>query len=459
MRRTSAKQIANIINGKILAGNAEISVEDVYQDSRLVSGESAFFAINGDAFDGHDFIENVIAKGARIVVVENVEKIKNIDIDENKVCIINVEDTTKALQKLAKNYIASLNCKKIAVTGSTGKTTTRDIIYSVCKTVYKTQKNQGNFNSTVGVPLTILQFREDIEVAVIEMGMDHAGEIDIMADIVRPDVAVITNIGISHMEHFSSQGGIFKAKMEIANYFDKNNTLVVSSDEKFLNKNNLCKPYEIITTGLENNDDMTAYDVKYFENSTRFTIADKRYNEHKYSSYEISLLGKHNVLNAMLAIVACQKIGITDDKIHEGLKNIEITDKRLNVKKGNKFTIIDDTYNASPPSMKVAIEVLSHMQVKRKVAILGDMYELGENSRHEHAEIGKLVKDKLDILYTVGELAEDMQGDRHFTTKEKLISEITDGKLLCSGDAILVKASRGMQLEKIVEAIANLEDM
>lgn len=447
MKPFKVGEIAEVIKGTVYQGDMDSTVYGVCQDSRLAESGFVFFAVKGDAFDGHDFLQTAIEKGCKCVVVENTEKLAHAQL--NDIAVLVVRDTVKALQDLAKFYINSLNVKKIAVTGSTGKTTTRDMTYYVCREKFKTQKNKGNFNSTVGVPLTIMDFDEDIEVAVIEMGMDKAGEIDVMSEIVRPDMALITNIGISHLENFGSRKGIFDAKMEVTNYFDENSKLIVTEDDEFLNKKAIEGNFKLIVTGENSQDDFFVTDIKETDDDgVSFKVICKDGEGH----FDLPVPGRHNALNATLAIAAGKQLGVSFEDAAAGLAKMELTGKRLNIKNIGGLKIIDDTYNASPASMKAALDILESTKGKRKIAVLGDMFELGADEIHYHEEVGKYAKERADVLLTVGNLAAHMGADEHHKNIEQFIEKRKD--FFEEGDVVLVKASRGMAFEKIVDNIS-----
>lgn len=457
MRLINPEKISEIVKGKILKEGSTIEIDKVYQDSRLIEGKCTFFAINGDAFDGHNYIESAIEKGAKVIVFENEDKVQRIKENPkfSEVWFIEVENSISALALLAKYYLKIVNPIKIGVTGSTGKTSTRDMIYYVASQKFNTHRNQGNFNTLVGVSLTILDMSEDVEVAVLEMGMDRAGEIAEIVDLVNPDISVITNIGISHLENFKSQDGIFNAKMEIANNFTEENTLVVTYDKKYLNNDKIKGEFKLITTGDFDNTDYRISDIK---ETSDFSISFKvtRYDREKIienENFDIPVPGRHNTLNATIAIAVGNLIGISMKEAAKGLGKIKLTGKRLSIKEIKGMKIIDDTYNASPDSMRAAIDILAKTKGNRHVAVLGDMYELGENENEYHQQIGIFAKEKADVVYTIGKLTKNMNSDIHYNTIDEFIEEMND--LFKNGDVILFKASRGMALDKVVDVLIN----
>lgn len=465
MKTISTKDIAKITGGQIVAGGA-VDVVGVCQDSRLAKQGYLFVAIKGDAFDGHDFISTAIEGGCNAVIADDEAKLKEILQKDalqnaNDISVIQVADSQKALQTLAKNYIDSLSLKKIAVTGSTGKTTTRDMIYYIMSERLDTVKNEGNFNTTVGVPLTIMTLEPNTQAAVIEMGMDRPGEIDIMANIVKPSVAAITNIGVSHLERLGSRQAIFEAKMEITNYFSEENTLVICEDDEFLNKENIRKNtdkrFNIITVGEADSCDYTVKNIEADdEGNISFDLIypSSTCGRRQIENIKLPVAGRHNALNAALAIATASQFGVSIDEAKRGLLKLQITGKRLNIQEKNGIKIIDDTYNASPDSMRAALKTLAGIKGKRHIAILGDMFELGENEKEFHAQIGDFARENADIVYSVGELAQSISSENNFRTTDEIVSAIAGGKLsFKKGDVVLIKASRGMKLERVVLAI------
>ena len=449
MKPLKIKEIISATGAKLFVGSDDKVVKSVCQDSRLAVADSLFFAIKGDAFDGHNFVSSAMEKGCSGVVVENTKCLE--EIDTKDIVVLLVDDTVKALQDLSKYYLSKLNVKKIAVTGSTGKTSTRDMTYYVCREKFRTQKNQGNFNTVVGVPLTILEFDEDIEVAVIEMGMDHPGEIDTMVDIVKPEIGLITNIGISHLENFDNRDGIFDAKMEIANYFGPDDTLIVTESEDYLNREQMASKetgYNLVFTGASEEDEYYVFDIDASdENGVSFKVK----NQDEIGQFFVPVPGLHNAFNATLAIAAGKKLGVTFEEAARGLRKIELTGKRLSIKEKNGIKVIDDTYNASPDSMKAALEILGSTQGERRIAVLGDMFELGSDEVRYHREMKAIAEDKADVVISVGKLAKNISEENNYKDVNDFNENI--GGFFKPGDVVLFKASRGMALDKAVEKL------
>lgn len=450
------KQVEEATGGRLIQGTDE-QVLDICTDSRKAKAGDLFFALIGENHDAHAYVRQVLESGCRCLVISDREVLKQVKTGRNTAAVL-VEDTTKALQDLAAWYLKLLDLKKIAVTGSTGKTSTRDLIWQVCGSKYKTQKNQGNLNNHIGVPLTILSLEEDTQVAVLEMGMDKFGEIDQLARIVRPDIGVITNIGMAHIENLGSREGIFKAKMELTNYFEKDNTLIFHQQGEFLEKGRISGPYRIVTTGMDGKSDYIISDIGDFgAEGIQFNL------EHKgiVQKFRLPVPGRHNAFNSALAVAAGVQLGITMEQAAHALAQAELTDKRLTIRGKNGIKVIDDTYNASPDSMKGALDVLMHTKGLRSVAILGDMFELGDTSACQHELVGRYAAQAgVQLLVAVGKDARyikqgaeeaGLESALWFSKKEDFLKDMAS--VIEKGDVVLVKGSRGMKMEEIVKKI------
>ncbi len=449
MEKITVYDIAAATGGKIISGSEKTLIESVSIDSRKVFNNTLFVALKGENSDGHIYIPKAFENGANAVISEQ-------EIKSDKTVIL-VKDSAKALGNLSKWYKKKFNIKTVAVTGSVGKTTTKDMLAAVMNMQYHTLKTEGNFNNELGLPLTVLKLNRSHEAAVFEMGMSAFGEIDYLADIARPDTAIITNIGMSHIENLGSQEGIFKAKTEICNYFDKDSLLIVNSDDKHLKKAKQFEDFSVITYGIENFCDYQARDIENLGlDGTKFSvdIYEREYRIH------IKTPGVHNVYNALAAIACGVHYNIGPNKIVEGIENFSLTAMRMSVEKMGTVTVINDCYNSSPDSVKAALKVLS-TQNTRKVAVLGDILEMGEFAKDAHSELGKAVcENKIDVLITAGKNAKFIaDGAKEngfadcicFDTTDELVSKIP--LLIQKNDTVLVKASRGMHFEKVVEKI------
>ena len=458
MKKLTIEQVTNAVKGELLLGDPKDEISGVSTDSRKVVEGEIFFPLIGEQHDAHEFIPQALEMGCRTLVVSRMPGVRM----DGRLNVILVNDTTKALQDLAAYYLSLFSMIKVGVTGSTGKTTTKEMLYWIFSEKYKTARNIGNLNNHIGLPLTVLSMPEYTEAGIFEMGMSELGEIDLLAGLVRPDVGVITNIGISHIENLGSRENILKAKLEITNYFTPEGILVVNEDSDFLSREDVKGNYQVVTTGETGRSNFILSGITdYGEDGVEFTIEHKK----EMQSFRLNVPGRHNAYNGSLAVAAAVSCGITMAEAASGLLKLAITDKRLSIKGKNGMKIIDDTYNASPDSMKAAIDVLTATKGFRKIAILADMLELGENSPEFHAEVGRYAADSsVDLLIAVGTRAKQIAaaakgilGDgkvRYYETKELLIDDI--GSMISSGDVILLKGSRGMAMDQVVKKIMEM---
>ncbi|MBF8982245.1 UDP-N-acetylmuramoyl-tripeptide--D-alanyl-D-alanine ligase [Lutibacter sp. B2] len=453
-------EVMNATKGILIQGNDNKIIEGISTDSRSIRNNDLFIPIVGEMFDGHDFIQSAINQNPICILVNS--SYNKCWSNYKDLVIIQVKDTLKGFHDIARYYKSKFNIPTIAVTGSTGKTTTKEMIYEVLSQKYKVLKNKGNFNNHIGLPKTVFELDQSHEIAIFEMGMSGFGEIDTLASIVKPDVSVISNIGLSHIEHLGSQENIRKAKMEVVNYFDESSTLIINGDDLFLQevKENH-NTYKCLSIGFEDDCDFRAIIKKdmYAEG----IIFEVDYNQHK-ETYSLKVAGKHNVYNALCAIAVGILFKVDIESITKAISSFEGSDMRLHVKNAkNNITIIDDTYNASPDSMKAAINVLGTIAPERTIAVLGDMLEMGEYAKAGHYNVGcEVGKNNLDLLITVGKESENikvgaikngLEDKNAFSCKEnKEVIKILE-KILKENDTILVKGSRGMKMEQIVHYI------
>ena len=453
MKSLTISELVLATKGTLVIGNENDRIDDVVIDSRCANEKNVFVAIIGENLDGHRFMESAYKNGCRTFIKNESNGIK---LDSSDINLIEVKDTEKAMGDIARYYKEKFDIPYIGITGSVGKTTTRDMVYAAVSSKFNTLKNEGNLNNHFGVPLTLFNLDESHECAVIEMGMSGFKEIEYLANIVDPQIGVISNIGLSHIEKLGSQEGILKAKMEIATNFNSNNTLVVNGDDKFLaTLKDKSHEYNLKTFGFNKENDIYCESYKMNEeNLTFICIIDGKEEE-----IFIPTVGEHNIYNAMSAILVGMRLGISLEEIKQGLKNYKATKMRLDIVKNDKLTIINDAYNASPDSMEAALKILGRYK-NRRVAILGDMFEMGEHAEYGHRLVGKSVINNADLLITIGNdskfigkeainLGFSEENIHHFETKEDAINKIDN--LLKDNDTVLLKASRGMKLEKIVE--------
>ena len=447
--------IVKASGGKIIQRGKNNKIMGISTDSRDIKTASLFIPLVGDKFDGHNFLLDAKLKGANAVLYE---KGKNIDFDKLKdIYIIEVADSLRALQDISMAYRNLFNIPLIAVTGSTGKTSTKDIISDVLLEKFNVLKNIGNFNNHIGLPLTILNLKEEHQIGVLEMGMTGLGEISELSRIVKPHIGVITNIGMSHIGRLGSRDNIMRAKLELADYLGEGDYLLLNGDNDYLSTiKDEEAPYQKIFFGLSEEND---FYPKRLEN-----LGEKGYSffikvDGKESYFRIKEPGIHNVYNAMAAIWIGNYFKMDVEKIKLGLENYTPSRMRMESKIFNGVKVINDAYNASPDSMKAALDILRSMDGERKIAILGNMFELGEFSREAHRNVGKYIGDGVDILITVGQMAEEIANEAiamgmdpnqiyRTMTNDQVIRLL--GGLVKKKDIILVKGSRGMTMEEIV---------
>ena len=448
---TTISEILKATGGKLLSGDEKAVVTSVTTDSRTVEEGSLFVAICGENSDGHLYIEKAISQGAACVLTEK-------EIEKNdKGAVVLVENTVRAMGKIAHIVMEKLSVPTVSVIGSVGKTTTRDMTYAVMSKKYNTLTNKGNFNNEIGVPLTVFSANEDISAAVIEMGMDHFGEIDRLSKICVPDAVIMTNIGMSHIEILGSQENIYRAKAEVFQNANPDGVAFLNGDDKILMAHKKELPQKVITVGIENKEaDFVASDIVSGTNEVSFVVSGMG---HKLM-ITLPVPGEHNVLNAMLAAAAGIYFGVEDRAIEEALSAFSMTKMRMDIIKTEKLTIINDCYNAAPASVSAALSVLGKYET-RTVAVLGDIKALGEFSRNAHFGLGaEVTKNKIDVLVTIGEeakaisegaMAQNMDAKCVYVTKTVEAANSVLKDILKDGDTVLVKASRAMKLECVTE--------
>lgn len=446
-------EILTATGGELLCGGTDALVMDITTDSRKVTDGVLFAAICGVNADGHNYIESAVSSGAVCIICE-----KEIKADAT---VIKVENTVRALGRIARYIMRKLCVPVVGITGSVGKTTTRDMTYAVVSKMFNTLKNQGNFNNELGVPLTVFTANESVEAAVIEMGMDNFGEIDRLSYIVNPAISVITNIGMSHIECLGSQENIYKAKSEIFKNTKQSGTVVLNGDDKILMAHKDEITQKVITVGVANQSaDIVAENIKASKDGVTFTAKGMG------KEFEITLPvpGEHNVLNALLAVAVGITLDISAKDIAEALAEFSMTHMRMDIMKFKKITLINDCYNAAPASVAAALAVLGKYE-DRKVAILGDIAALGSYSYKAHYGLGAdVIKNNIDLLITIGpnarHIAESayehgMDGAHIISaeTVEEVYPILMDS--IKKNDVVLVKASRVMALERVSAFLKN----
>ena len=427
----------------------EIEIKNIVIDDKDVSKNSVFIAIIGKNFNGHDFVPLAFKKGAAFAITE--KEVANFPQ-------IVVKNTREAFLKIASLNRSFFNGFLFGITGSVGKTSTKDMLAIILNDQMNTLKTIGNLNNDIGVPKTLLNLSPLHKAAVIEMGMSALGEIKVLSKAARPTAAIITNIGISHIEFLKTKENILKAKLEILEGMPKNSNLFLNGDDEYL-KNLKLKDNNIVFCGIKNkNAAYSARNIKQVKLSTQFDLYEE--NEFK-TTIVLPTLGKHNILNSLLVIAASHFIKISFEEIKDSLKKFVPSAMRQNIFEKNGIIILSDCYNASPQSVVAAIKTLKKIAISsnRKIAILGSMLELGEISKQEHFKIGQFVaKNKIDALWCLGEETKEMVKGatkenknfdvKYFTTRQDLIDHIKKNAKL--NDIMLFKASLGMNFKEII---------
>lgn len=455
MKNMTLERIAEACGGE-LHGNRieEKEASCVVIDSRKIERDGVFIASRGERVDGHDFIPKVAEEGALGAVCER-------EPENCGIPYILVKDSFQALQDIAEYYRRQLTIPVVGITGSVGKTSTKEMIASVLLRKFHVLKTEGNFNNEIGLPLTVLRIREEHEAAVLEMGISNFGEMHRLSRIAKPDICVMTNIGQCHLENLGSREGILKAKSEIFDYANPKGYTFVNGDDdmlRFLRGKGEHKPVHF---GRNPSNEVFASDVM-----NRGLLGSRAVIHMGLSVFpvEIPLPGEHMINNALAAAAVGNCLSLTTKQIQEGILKVQPVGGRSHVMALPSLTVIDDCYNANPVSMKAAIDLLS-MAIGRKAAILGDMFELGQRERQLHGEVGAYAVEKgIDVLICTGELSGCMYekavslGGKsevyYFETRDAMMKELKN--ILKPGDSVLVKASHGMQFEKVVELLTTL---
>ena len=418
--------------------------------SREVCPGCIIEAFPGEKFDGHDFAAKALENGALCVVLNH--PVEGVPEEKSVIC----PDSYHAMMVLGANYRSQFHPKVVGVTGSVGKTTTKQMTYAAIAGFGSTIKTEGNQNNELGMPRTLMRLESSTEYAVIEMGMSHAGEIDRLVRAARPDVGIITCIGVSHIGNLGSQENICKAKLEICNGLPEGAPLVLTYDDKFLRAAKLPAHVRPVWFSMaDESADVCALSIRQEKDGMSFVLEDQ---EHGTFVVNIPAMGRHNVANALAAYCAATRLGCDAKRVIRGLSNFEQTGRRQKVVDSKGVTVIEDCYNANPDSMKAALAMFREYPCKRRFALLGDMLELGDISRAAHEEVGRqAVENKVDYLVTYGEQAKriavvaaakglpTLHADTYAQAAEALLNKMQPG------DALLVKASRGMALEKVLE--------
>lgn len=441
LEKISVKDLLCATDGELIFGDENMFLESISTSSGEVLKNTLFIPIKGERFDAHDFLDDAVKNGAIGYLTEKDIEIKNAKF------AVKVLNTKKALMDIAHFNIKRNSADVVALTGSVGKTTTKEFVANVLGEQFNTIKTQKNYNNEIGMPFTAFSINSKTEKAVIEMGMSNFGEIEKYSLCANPDTAIITNIGVSHIEYLKSREGILKAKSEIFDGMADDGEVFLNGDDDLLRTLKGKLKQKTYFFGFENPDcDFLAKDIKADDKGITFKINGE--------DFHINVLGIHNVYNALAAYAVGKKYDISSEKIREGLKKFESDGIRQSIFEKNGIKFINDCYNASPQSVKSSIDVLC-LFGGRKIAVLGDMAELGINSSVYHAETGKYAEKKgIDLLITVGKMSEETHNAAninkvHFDTNDEVSDYLK--KNAKSGDVILIKGSRCMKMEEILK--------
>lgn len=437
-------EIAKALNTNIENFKDDLLIENFSINSKAIGKNTLFIPLKGNRFDGHDFIQEAILRGAASFITQ-----KSVDIQGNYP-YLKVEDTLKALQMLAKFYREKRkDLIVVGITGSVGKTSTKEYVFNVLSGKFKSYKNEGNLNNHIGLPYSLLNIPECTQVAVLEMGMSNFGEISFLSKIAKPNIGIITNIGVAHIENLKTRYNIFLAKSEIQDGMPEDGILIVNNDNDILfsHKNELKR--KVITIGIENDSDFQAKDIQKTDNGFFFTVDNYR--------YFIESFNFHDIYNSLFAIATAQILGVEKEIIEKGILKKGELKRRFEVIKRGEITVIDDSYNASTHSMMSAIDSVCSFSGKR-ILVLADMLELGELSEHEHRKVGRYIASKpidvvictgKDAFYIFDEVKKNSNVKSYYISKDECLDVLQ--KEIEKETVVLFKGSRGMRLDELVD--------
>jgi UDP-N-acetylmuramoyl-tripeptide--D-alanyl-D-alanine ligase len=452
MNRLSIFEIAEFAGAIVSSGDGQIFIDKISSDSRTLKRGELFVALRGENFDGHNFVESAAKAGAAGAIVESNWKGK---VPQN-FALIRAKDTLEAYQKLAGNYRRSLSLKVVAITGSNGKTTTKDFAAAVLSRRFRVTKTEGNFNNHVGLPRTILEATAEDEVAVWEIGMNHPGEVAALSKLAAPDVAIITNIGIAHIEFMGSREAIATEKGALVEAVGAHGTVILNADDPFTKSMTARTDAKVILAGTTDGT-IRASEISQSGNGTDFTILEGAH----HCRAQLPVPGLHMVQNALLAVAAGRVFGLSLEECADGLAAAPLTKARLQIKEIHGVQFIDDSYNANPDSMKAALRTLMELDADgKRIAVLGEMGELGSESEHGHREVGETAAIfGIDQLIAIGDMGKVIaQAARAAglgkTSSVRSTSEAAEllGKIAEPGDLVLVKGSRTAHTEQVIES-------
>ncbi len=454
MNPLSIVQIAELSGAKLEQGDGKISIERISTDSRTIKKGELFVALRGDNFDGHKFVEATAKAGAAGAIVD----LKWNGKVPAKFAIVRAEDTLLAYQNLAANYRKALSTKVLAITGSNGKTSTKDFAASVLGRKFRVTKTQGNFNNHVGLPRTILEATSNDEVAVWEIGMNHPGEVAPLAKIAAPNAAIITNIGVAHIEFMGTRDAIAKEKGALADAVPAEGAVILNGDDPFSKGIAERTRAQVVFAGTKEGT-VRAIDVQQSADGSEFTIIE---GAHRCRA-QLPVPGLHMVQNALLAIAAGRAFGLSLEEAAAGLAGAPLTKARLQIKEINGVQFLDDSYNANPDSMKAALQTLVELDADgKKIAVLGEMRELGEETQRGHEEVGEAAAAfGIDHLIGIGQMGAIISGAAKKAGLEKssVVGSTSEAaelllEMAAPGDLILIKGSRLARMEDVIEAFA-----
>jgi len=455
MERVTIKEVIRAVQGELVSGSQRGEISGVSIDSRTINKGEIFFALKGERFDGHDFVDEAIESGAKAAVVSRKKKLAN------RITIIRVANTLTALQELSRYYRGKFNPVVVAVTGSNGKTTTKDMLKALLSSKYRVVATLGNYNNIVGLPLTLFEISPETEYLVLEMGTNHPGEIKRLAEISLPQIGVITNISATHLQFFHCISNVLSAKMELVQFLPARGKVVLNIDDVHLRSQFKRIRQKIVTFGTNRQADVRASDVAASTSGGKERLSFTVHAGRDREEFELYCLGRYNVYNALAAISVAKEFGISLSQMADLLREFKFPKLRMEKLKYGRVTIINDAYNANPTSVKAALsEFISSFPFRRKIVVLGDMLELGRTSRKFHQEIGKVVATSpIYSLIAIGEDARfiaqaarewGMEKSNVFLFKNKKFASRKLKELLGPRDAVLIKGSRKMGLEEII---------
>lgn len=452
MESISVDEILHITQGELLQGTRSLAITNVAIDSRKIKNNYLYVPIVGETNNGHDYISQACSNGGRVCLTQ--ERNRSFPVE---MTVIYVASTLAAMKALADFNRHRYRIPVIAITGSSGKTTTKDLVAAVLSQKYHTLKTEGNFNNEYGIPQTLFNLGPDHQIAVIEMGMDHRGDISKSIELVDPDISVITNVGLSHIERLKTQENIYLAKKEILQTLSSEGMAYINGDDEFLKKITVAdNRYQVRTFGLQGAHNVTARNYTSTQAGLEIEVEWEQRNE----VFTFNYPGEHNVYNCLVAIGLGYFYKMTQPEIQKGLDAFVPSGNRMDIFTFGEIKVINDSYNANPDAMRATLDVLAILgrDYKRKIAILGDMLEMGEYGPAAHLEVGRYARDKADILIGVGQLGQEIcrgyeNAGQVYQVSDALAAGACLKEIVQPEDIILIKASRGIGLERVIDFI------